>query len=483
MKNAFGVNAKCDLMHSIKKLVKSCLDERVTDGDGKRSPYIKRNEERYGATFKNELRLDGRMKESRKISLSTMKGYLSKARKAIADSGLKHHLFEDNILKLKTRYPLLKDDLNGFEGLTFPECLKYRKSLLKSIRGRLNDGFYGNDKKKIAAFLVSLEKVVIIPVVINGLSLTDDELESLSKAAKEVRTIKKASRIKIDTVLMKKMIIELLNAECFRLNAVGVGLATGRRLIEIIIQGGFKPIGKYEFMFSGQAKNSDTKPYKIPTLAPTELLTSVIQKIRSQSRVHVIRDHMNVPNERYTPNEIFNNHSREFTDAAEKYFSEKMGDKKYGNWMFKDVRAINARLSFNVYENECLSKKIDPMDEGDFFSNTLGHVDELSKENYKSFYTSKTFERIVNDDVVAYEQDIKSIESENIEIRLNRLKKLVSKETDKRIKKQLEKLIPFVKDDPTCEIDSKFLRETIKGKTVNHKPFLEYLASHDLLDI
>ena len=476
--NAFGKKSKTDLMKHIHSMIDKLLCARGLKEGCERSKYLKRDELRYGESFKGGLREDGRLNESHKITLSTMKGYLTKARKAVAETGLKHHLFDSEMNSIIKTYPLHKDDLEAFFDMTFPDAIEYRKTLLKSFSERLNGDISKADKTKLTRLIARVKKIEIVPVIIQGLALSEDDKSQLVNTATTVRKMKKSSRIKIDTKVVHSMIIDLLTHENTYANALGISLATGRRLIETVIQGDFEIVSKYEFRFSGQAKNRGrTKPYVIPTLAPTDLILKAFHKLRSSSQVQSLMDVMNRGDERYSPYELFNNSSRAFTLFAKAYLTEYFGDKKYETWMFKDSRAIYARLTYSNYENECVTNKKDPMDEGDFFTKVLGHTDELSKENYKMYYSTDVFDYVCENSIQERKEMITDNENKNASTRLKKLKSLLKNVDEKRVIKQLTKLIPFIEDHPLAVIDSKFLRETIKGKTVNHKPLLELLES------
>ncbi len=483
-KNAFGVEAKINLERIINDTVSKFLAVRELGADGKPHPYIKRDEARFGNSVKVELREHGGKQDSKKVSLNTMNSYLTKVRKAIVATGLKHHLFDKQVTRLIKSYPLHEKDLRAFFTMDIPTADKYRKDLIMRLLERARDGENSKSCKSLAE---KLRKVEIVPVIIQAMSLSAlDKAERVEVITKNLKA-KKGNQIRIQPRVIKNMIIDLLTSEDPHELAVGVSLATGRRSIETIIQGTFARVDDYRLTFKGQAKDRGRTPaYKIPTLAPVPLILNALEKLRDSARVKNLVKVMDEPSERYTRNELFNHHSRGFNQTARNVFERYMGDKNDGVWTFKDTRAIYARLSFHAFQRDAIEKNLPMKDDGDFYTEVLGHTDATAKENYKVFYIVDDFSPVTVEDFEAKVETVKTDVETRVARRLRMIKTLSSHKLvkdEKALVKLSEKLVDFIQANPNATIDSKFLRATVKGKTIHHKPFLTVLNELDLVSI
>jgi hypothetical protein len=77
--------------------------------------------------------------------------------------------------------------------------------------------------------------------------------------------------------------VELLKSKRWADIAAGLAVVTGRRLTEVLVEGGFHPKTAYTLVFDGQLKRQDKtlEPYEIPTLCEANLVLSAVQRLRS----------------------------------------------------------------------------------------------------------------------------------------------------------------------------------------------------------
>ncbi len=463
--NAFGVPQKIDLRKIIGYGVERIRAIRESDTSTSAKTL---NEKRLGEKIKRDLlKEDGRSKDTSKITLHTLNGYLTKVRKAFTGCGYKHHTYEIKMNKLAAQHGAYKDRIEAILKVSLDATGDAINDLVIDIEKEQRLCTKQADKNKLATIITKLKKIEYVPVFISSLALTQLERGERAEKVALVLKAKKANQIKLNAPKVRALMIKLLRSDKSADLALGISLATGRRAIETIIQGVFKKTGEFEFEFSGQAKDRTSgKCYKIPSLVSADMILEALARLRATTKVRVLvgaMEESEKTNDFYTPNETFNNRSRLYTNHATKVLGESLGDIGR-DWTFKDSRAIYARIQYDLYKSECIEKGLKLMEEGDYFTNTLGHSDETAKENYKVFYTTGKIERVKHEDV----EKVVGSELDKAAVRLKKLDKmtrLVEIKDDLKLAGKIEKLIQALSDnDPTVTINNAYLRTHVKGK-------------------
>ncbi|CAH0530104.1 hypothetical protein CTH30272_02690 [Allocatenococcus thiocycli] len=477
-KNSFGTQRKINLREIIEDTVSRFIKTRESDKKQK----IKTDEEkRLGTSTKNKLRNDGRKNESNKITLTTMNGYLTKVRKAIVETGYKHHFFEKKITALVKKNPRFEKSLNDLLKLDCLAATKAKNELVIELRKLAKKDREG---KKIESLANALSGVQVVPVAISALKLDELEKQQMSEHNDGVINRTQSSKVKLDADSVNNLLIKLFESDNPHDLALGVAMATGRRQIEVLIQGEFKKVGEFEIAFSGQAKEKNAGgAYNITTLVSADKILQAIEKLRESPQVKKIMDVMEQAeksNDFYTKNETFNNYSRAFTTAATSTLSE-LGEKPSG-WTFKDSRAIYANVAFKLDEAHRIANGLDVIDSALFFEQELGHKDKESQHNYKSFYVVGDVNRITRKLEKKVLNDLAKEESKNKASRVEQIKELANDPaiTNEKLESVIEKIIPFVENDPAIEITTTFLRKEVKGKATRLSKVLAVLKDKGL---
>lgn len=388
--------------------------------------------------FKNALFNDKRKYRgkglSRRVTANTYNTYMSKARSKFDDR--LHHAFEKSVTALAAKYPLYADELLSWLTLPTKEIrqrindLKSRLKEIMPLSEELNDvrlGTKAGEKKvvrlgskypgwKFALFDLNapdwkeararlnqyfdeggdlLEELMRLRVnheIMYSLTLSQAERVSIQKRWGDVLDEKKRSTVLIDYPVYMQAVLDILHTPATRFGfgtrasmaplAFALAAVSGRRMIEIMRLGEFKPAGRNKVEFVGQAKKrseEDGTPRIIYTLCDSALFIEKLTLLRECGAAadfdEVVRgygeDDMRSENGRIQT--LLGN---SFNVWVKQFFRD---DRR----VFKDSRAIYARIAYESWF------RVDPrwakLDEDVFFSEILGHDDEGTQLHYKQF--------------------------------------------------------------------------------------------------
>ncbi|EKO3874538.1 hypothetical protein P0F29_003167 [Vibrio metschnikovii] len=378
------------------------------------------------------------------LTLKTASKYLSKLRNQISARGWKHHSFEQaasRIIKLHPSSAYMIDDLCELD-------LESTRVKVKSVRDKLaqsdrlikrlstldtNLSAYASAVNAISKDFPAWAKEVdglktlkptdrssaldkLMTVLTEAQSLYNDLtslkidheiMRHLTKdqftrkagidADAEVLNIKKTNTIDIDYPTLMSRVEFLLNPihpELWNYEALatGIGFATGRRDIEILIQGRFERTGKNTFRFSGQAKERGGVDYEnqfdIYSLIDTDVVLKALDLLRKKQNIAGMIEELNSYQDMryYQFNELVHNRTAAPLNKFMREFMKGAGFEIGGldrNWTSKDTRAIYAAICFKLFfeTDPRWAKK----DQDIFFQELLGHSDARAQAHYKAF--------------------------------------------------------------------------------------------------
>jgi len=388
--------------------------------------------------FKNALFADKRKYRGKglekRVTANTYNTYMSRARSKFDDR--LHHAFEKNVADMAAKYPLYADELTAWLGLPVKEirvrsaALKERLKEIMPLSEALGDvrlGTKAAEKKvmalgskypgwKIALFdlnapdwreardrlyryfqegdrlLDDLMGLRINHEVMYALTLSQAERVSIQKRWGDVLDEKKRSTVLIDYPAYMQAVLDILHTPTSQYSfttrtsmaplAFALAAVSGRRMIEIMRLGDFKPTGRYTVEFLGQAKKrseEDGTPRTIYTLCDSELFIDRLNTLRGSSAAADF-------------DEVVKGYGEDDTRSENGRISTLLGN-AFNAWVktffqddrrvFKDSRAIYARIAYESWF------RVDPrwakVDEDVFFSEILGHDDEGTQLHYKQF--------------------------------------------------------------------------------------------------
>lgn len=332
---------------------------------------------RAAKKFKTKLHDDKRKKDSTRIALSTYRKYMTMARSAVTEQNWKHHSLDQQIERLSKRYPEYADQLMKIGSIDdITELRMAHRDLLRSIRD--NDEAY----EDIRAMKLDHE-------VMRHLALPSAQKSKLADQAAESLTEKKTAAVEINYHELMAGVVELMTKKTktvgsestysFSRLALGIGLATGRRSIEILKQGEFKKVDDQRIEFSGQAKKRGgadySETYTIYTLVDSDLVLHALKNLRDLPEVRALDEYDQLGE--IKRNDAINKRCAKTLNQTAKQF---FGD---DNRVFKDCRAIWARLAYEIFFKQ--DKRWKKKDEDVFWQEMLGHEDIETQKAYKQF--------------------------------------------------------------------------------------------------
>ncbi|MIY14534.1 protelomerase [Salmonella enterica subsp. enterica] len=383
---------------------------------------------------KNSLYMDKRKYRGNglknRITANTYNTYMTRIRKQFDDR--LHHNFAQTISRLAERYPVYADELNSWldapaaeirqklgalqnrlkEIMPLAEALssikagplsvkKYGRLVQKYPEWALYIGSLGTDDWKSAqeeiyqAFqqgerlLDDLGSLKVNHEILYHLQLSSAERASIQKRWDEVLGEKKRSTVLIDYPSYMQRVIDIITPEFTPTGTSRASLApmafalaavSGRRMIEIMVQGEFEAVGRYQVKFYGQAKKrtGEDSGRTIYTLCDAALFVARLEQLRNAPAAADFDDIMGPGDDSYrSANARINTIlAAPFNAFAKDFF----GDERR---VFKDTRAIYARIAYEAWFR--YDARWQNVDEDVFFSEILGHDDENTQLHYKQF--------------------------------------------------------------------------------------------------
>lgn len=469
--------------------------------------------------FNNALFLDKRRYRGqglkRRITLNTFNAYLSRARKKFDDR--LHHHFHSDLERLIKRYPAYSDELSEWLQLPAAEVRQRRHSLLERLKsamtvaekaspvkfgtaagnkkleslakqypdwaGYLRDCItadYQAPQKSLYAVLEQGSRLLddlgslrVNHEILYHLTLSTAERTSIQNRWDTILSEKKRNTITIDYPTYMQRLMDILTApvQSYDLTtragmaplAFALAAVSGRRQIEIMVQGEFEPINDHEMTFIGQAKKrtGDDAGRRIYCLCDPKIFIERLGILRNSSAAADLVDLVNnVPeSETRSGNAMVNTRiSVAFNPFVKDFFND---DRR----VYKDSRAIYARIVYEQYFNT--DPRWKDCDEDVFFSEILGHDDENTQLHYKQFKLRNfstawrpTFStdnpRLVA--LQALDDDMPGLANGDAAVRLHSWVK------------------ELIENDPSAKITTYTIRKQYGGNPAFAKRYLDYVA-------
>lgn len=457
------------------------------------------------------------------ITLNTASKYLTKVRNQVTKRGWLHHSYEQTVNRLNSKYPLCGHLLSPLEDQEL-ETTRLRVKALKDKLlqvDRLEKALHGIDPNstKYASSINELSKsftdwkneiLRLKPVNkdertehinelhemfsecrelyndLGGLKIDHEVMRWLIKddfaAAEGAETsasalsTKKGQTIDIDypTIMSRcEFLLSPINLSVWKWEALatGIALATGRRAIEVLIQGEFTKTGKYSLKFSGQAKERTgidrDNEFEIYSLIDADKVIAAIEILRSYPNIQAMIRELD-DGRHYQFNELvhnrtathLNNFMRDMMRGAE--LETGIGR----DWVFKDTRAIYAAICFKLFFDT--DKRWQNVDQDMFFQMLLGHSDPKAQAHYKQFKIQNAGAKW--DSIVAEKKD-RLTELE----RFDNHDDIINSSRGSMIKMH-DNVKSLIKQDPNVKITQRIIKDNFGG---NYATIKKYLAIVD----
>ncbi|WP_337843535.1 protelomerase family protein [Rheinheimera sp.] len=375
-----------------------------------------------------------------KIKPNTGIVYTSKIRAQVTKLGLFHHSFDQSMAKLIESNPLFASELEALNGLPlvpFREGLQALKvkcqaaehllkelgylkpsqadypSQLTTLSKRYQD--WESDvkhlkqrtlekrtqaletlKEKLAA-AESLQEAVsglkidhevmrwLKPPVVKKEKVENQQAQALDrkKSGGVIHIDYKALMAHVEYLANPKIINETWTWEAI---ATAVAFATGRRPIEVLLQGKFEKIDQHRLWFSGQAKERGGVDYEnrfqIYSLIDADFVLQAVERLRDYSTVKALNELDEARH--YEKNRLVNNRVAGPLNQFMRRFMLGAGlttGIPGRDWVFKDTRAIYGKLCYDLFFEA--DPRWEKMDADVFYKELLGHSELNAQQHYK----------------------------------------------------------------------------------------------------
>ena len=321
-------------------------------------------------------------------SLNTLKNSFNEVRKAIAQTGLYHHLLpnklkkiDDQLSSIITLSDMKRDcgnDLDLFKAKLF------RKS--EELKAKSKEKYEKGDKEKAQKLLKlsdEIKNLRVYPESWYGFKLTQSESELTKEKSDETRTEKMTNLVDIGIQSYISLARELMRDEYYVRRSIGLAMLSGRRMSEIFVSAKFEPCGD-KLKFSGALKKSLEK-----TIATDNehIIDSIIEPSEFVYYFELFREDEEVKKiiEACKESGDYKPVNKKVTTLArynvKKQFP-KLNDKKT-DWKFSDSRAMAAPVAYFLDSKKPKNERTE--DEVIFYQRYFCHERVEEMLNYRSF--------------------------------------------------------------------------------------------------
>lgn len=410
------------------------------------------------------VKLAGRSSRSdeNKPSLSYLNREVTKLRTAIRLHGFIRHDFNDKISELSKNYPIAEKELLSLVDIEHKEAKKAIADTVAKLTNRYNRTKDGAKKSELKQAVAKLKKVSFEPVIFETLVRTATQKEDLATAAEERIERYHSTQRPVDYHKTYELMARLLASEHnWMALAFGLVLASGRRSTEIAcyIDGKFKPTrNNREAEFTSIVKTKEAKTYRIPLLVDFKTFSEALDRLRTNPRIAELMS-------RIEGEDNYDKRHKEINSSIQQQLNEFV--KKTMNsdeWVFKDGRAMYARITYAEY---CATEKKAgrlPMTDDLFFKKKLGHTDPATQQNYKQF-TLINAESLHHREVKRTKADAETAAKESRD-RLAELSALFESDAvqnRRAFAKYAGWVVEQIKADPTIKISSSWIKAELGG--------------------
>lgn len=508
-------NRKIDLQRVISDLLKEVKEiEGSERTQGQKTQAFKR------AATKVINKLYGKRSSQQANSLShnTASKYLTKVRNAVTEKGWKHHALDETLARLKVRYPHSIHLIEPLEDRPLTETRvavkALRDKLLQAERLQkkvatvdIKSGRYAsliNDVARVfplwkselqwlkplkaeqreeamERFMAMLDETHSLYNDLDGLKidhevmrhLVKDAFAATSRSSESAFSLatKKGQTIDVDypTIMARcEFLLSPTSPNLWTWEALttGIALATGRRAIEVLVQGQFEKTGPNTLRFSGQAKERGGVDYdnafEIYSLVESDKVLAAVDMLRKMPKVV---DLINTEAERHFQfNEVVHNRTAAYLNEFIRNMMKGAGIETGiagRDWVFKDTRAIYAAICFKLFFDT--DPRWKNKDQDVFFKELLGHSDMKAQAHYKQFKVPRAGEKW--ETLVVETKD--------------RHAALVAMDDDERItassamKRMHENVKTLVAQDPGIDVKQRTIKDAFGGNYATIRKYLE----------
>ncbi|WP_060466665.1 protelomerase family protein [Acinetobacter sp. LMB-5] len=323
------------------------------------------------------------------VTATTHNRYLTRLRRDLEEAGLFDYDFESNIEALIDEYPKRKDSLEKLKTSTYKQADKARNELVKSLKASLKKSKREATVNELKTLIEKLSTLSIEHILYVELSRTKKEKRDMNHRESDRKAKYQKRPRKFSGLDMIETIYRLIKTDKPENLAIACAMACGRRCAEVLHFAQLDKFNDTRLTFTGMRKSKvkATETFKIPVIIEPELFLEALNKLRDSDFIAptVRRLKREKLHEAELARRLNGLVSGRLNERINSEFNRGIPEDKHIKWTFKDTRAIYARLSYAIYCANMKKASKEPVQEIEYFKNTLLHTDHNETLNYLQF--------------------------------------------------------------------------------------------------
>ena len=411
-----------------------------------------------------------------KASLAYMNKNITRLRSKIKEFGFIHHAFNDSINKIMNENPIAKPQLSLLLDIEYKELDLAIKQCAHDMIKRSLRFKDENKKEQLKNATKKLKSLRFEPIVFETLKRTDEQIEEFNDMAKARLKRYHSGMIEIDYEKTIKTMNNCLRSRDMSELAVGLALASGRRMTEITspLYGKFKKTNKkFSANFETIIKTKIDKQFQIVLLVDYKIFQESLERFRSLEQVKKTIEEMSHTEDRQERSNILR-------DSIGKTINRNIKNIMGNEWTIKDMRAIYAKIGYEELKAREKSAGRIAMADDLYYQSNLGHDSSTTQQNYKRFVLLGDKPLSITDIEKARYID----ENEHEEItRIEAMRTLLYSDKvqyRRAYRGYVDYILGAIEKEPNAKVTIRFIYEEIGGDKKAIGDFIKILKEHNL---
>ena len=330
--------------------------------------------------------------EKGRIAATTHNRYVTRLRRDITELGFISYTYQDEIDAIKIINPKFKDDIDNIDTRTNSTIDKSIRDIIAKAEKSLKKSKRSSTIESLEKFILDLKSVKTQNPVFISLIRRDSEISDMHKREENRKVKYMKKQRKFSAVKSLSMIYTLLKSENWIDLTIGISLATGRRCSEVVHFGAFskaseKEIFNIKFRGMRKSKGKENSTFKIPALVDSDTIINAIERLRCSDRITALIKRLRALNlhDAEMARQINSSIHAQLGERINDIFNTQKISKKEEKWIFKDTRALYARMSYAIYLANSKKAGRDGMLDTAYFKSVLLHTDLNETLSYMQF--------------------------------------------------------------------------------------------------
>ncbi|MDG3395148.1 protelomerase family protein [Vibrio parahaemolyticus] len=322
-------------------------------------------------------------------NLNTLSNKMTAMRNAIADNCPRHHMFNKRFAELVKSNKWLEHNC-AWSDATNPKTISAIVREVSTRASRMAET-YDQEKKydkrdEYLEIVTQLKSLKVFAEPYYHFKLTQAQTKQIKDAREERVNKSHQNQITVGKAQIISITRKLLASSSHYDMALGLALATGRRMSEIYFSAKFEYIDEFKLSFAGQLKkkfwqgDKDIEYFMYTTIPASEVLEA-FDRFRN---FDIVSEMIGVIKESGEISLINRKFSKGCSRAAKAHLGKLDGTE---NWRFSDSRAIWGRI---VFESHFSDEEWATCSEERFWQCMYGHEDLSTQNDYKRYKLVKS---------------------------------------------------------------------------------------------